>query len=147
MQRKNAKIGADEARRLLDEARRYLDRKNLHQASGKGWHAAARMARAVAEAQGWRYNHHSNDSFHEVMNRAREMTGDDRFRTLSGRARELESAYFQVREGLDREVIQADLQDMARLVELLEPLAGHEPEEPRPEHNSAAMSKKGHLTR
>ena len=112
-----------EARQLLEEAHRHVDRNNLHQACGKGWQAAARMARATAAAQGWRCHPISNGSFHEVMDQARALTGDDRFRTLSGRARELEGAYFQVRENLDKSVVRADLQDVAQLVELLEPLA------------------------
>ena len=48
-----------QAREFLDKAREYLAVGDLHQASEKGWGAAAHMAKAVALAQGWPYDRHS----------------------------------------------------------------------------------------
>lgn len=44
-----------QSRIFLAKAREYLAGDDLHQASEKGWGAAAWMAKAVAEAQGWQY--------------------------------------------------------------------------------------------
>ncbi len=42
-----------QARIFLTKSRQYLTENDLHQASEKGWGAAAWMAKAVADAQGW----------------------------------------------------------------------------------------------
>ena len=46
---------AAQARDFLARAREYLAAGDLHQASEKGWGAAAHMVKAVALAQGWKY--------------------------------------------------------------------------------------------
>ena len=61
---------ASQSRDFLSKARGYLADGDLHQAPEKGWGAAAHMAKAVALAQGWPYERHSQ--FHQVMNRARQ---------------------------------------------------------------------------
>ena len=58
----------NQAREFLSNSRDFLAAGNLHQASEKGWGAAAHMAKAVAVAQGWEYETHSD--FSEVMNQA-----------------------------------------------------------------------------
>ena len=58
---------------FLGESRRHLAEDDLHQASEKGWGAAAWMAKAVAENQGWPYSKHEH--FNTVVNRARELSG------------------------------------------------------------------------
>ena len=75
---------ADQAREFLDRALEYLGSGDLHQASEKGWGAAAHMAKAVALTRGWQYDRHS--VFHQVINQARRLTGNDLLRLLSGRA-------------------------------------------------------------
>ena len=62
-----------QAREFLDKGREYLAAGDLHQASEKGWGAAAHMAKAVAEAQGWTYDRHSDFSW--VINQAFLKTG------------------------------------------------------------------------
>lgn len=47
-----------QAREFLLKSRQYLADDDLHQASEKGWGAAAWMAKAVAQAQGWQYKRH-----------------------------------------------------------------------------------------
>ena len=44
-----------QARNFLGKSREYLAEGDLHQASEKGWGAAAWMAKAVAETRGWEY--------------------------------------------------------------------------------------------
>ena len=48
----------EQSREFLSKSRQYLADGDLHQAAEKGWGAAAWMAKAVAEAQGWEYRRH-----------------------------------------------------------------------------------------
>ena len=70
------------------------DIRDLHQASEKGWGAAAHMAKAVALTQGWPYERH--DQFHQVMNLTRNLTSNDRLRLLHGRADVLHVNFYQL---------------------------------------------------
>ena len=45
---------------FLLKARTYLDEGDLLQASEKGWGAAARMVKAVAEERGWQHTSHGD---------------------------------------------------------------------------------------
>ena len=111
-----------QAREFLGRAREYLATRDLHQASEKGWGTAAHMAKAVALAQGITYERHSQ--FHQVMNRARELTGSDRLRLLHGRAEVLHVSFYELSGDLDANAISSDLDDMAELLGLLQPLTG-----------------------
>ena len=53
---------AGQAREFLANSLEFLAAGNLHQASEKGWGAAAHMAKAVAVAQGWEYETHADFS-------------------------------------------------------------------------------------
>ena len=111
-----------QAREFLDKGRGYLAEGDLHQASEKGWGAAAWMAKAVATAQGWEYRRH--DQFGVVLNNARLMLGDDRLRGLRGIANDLHGNYYKRRFLLDAESIGLDLDSVAQLLDILEPLTG-----------------------
>ena len=111
---------ASQAREFLNKARGYLAAGDLHPASEKGWGAAARMARAVALAQGWPHERHSR--FHQVMNQSGQRTGSDRVRLPHGRAPVLRINFHELSGGLDAEVIGEDLGNMAELLDVLEPL-------------------------
>ena len=111
---------AAQAREFLGRARQYLANGDLHQASEKGWGAAAHMAKAVALTQGMTYERHSQ--FHQIMNRARQLTGSDRLRLLHGRAEVLHINFYELSDGLDANAISSDLDDMAELLDLLQPL-------------------------
>ncbi len=113
---------AAHAREFLVKSREHLAADDLHQASEKGWGAAARMAKAVAATRGWEYATHSH--FHVVMNRARRLTGDDRLPLLHGRAEILHGNYYERKRHLDAEQIGRDIENIAELVDLLAPLAG-----------------------
>ena len=111
-----------QAREFLAKARDYLTAGDLHQASEKGWGAAAHMAKAVAVAQGWEYETHAD--FSVVLNQAWQHTGDDRLRALRGIANELHGNYYRRKRHLNAEVIGRDIESVAELVEALAPLAG-----------------------
>ena len=81
-----------QSREFLDKGRGYLADGDLHQASEKGWGAAAWMAKAVAEAQGWQYKRH--DEFFTVMRQAQEVSGDVRLRNLRRAVNELHGYYY-----------------------------------------------------
>ncbi len=52
----------NQTREFLAKSREYLTLGDLHRASEKGWSAAAHMVKAVAIAQGWEYERHSDFS-------------------------------------------------------------------------------------
>ncbi len=109
-----------QAREFLLKSRQYLADDDLHQASEKGWGAAAWMAKAAAETQGWQYNKH--DQFSTVMNSARLLTGDSRLPGLRSIANELHSNCYKRRLLLNADAIAVDLDHIATLLDILEPL-------------------------
>ena len=112
---------AAQAREFLVKGREYLVAGDLHQASEKGWGAAAHMAKAVALAHGWQYSQHSH--FHRVMNQAREMIGNQHLSFLHGRAEILHDNFYALKRDLDAGRISRDLEYIGEMVELLAPLA------------------------
>ena len=111
-----------QAREFLARGRNFPAVGDLHQASEKGWGAAAHMAKAVAIAQGWRYARHSH--YHRVMNQAGRLTGNTRLSFLHGRAEVLHANYYELKEDLDAALISNDLESIAELLEILHPLTG-----------------------
>ena len=109
-----------QAREFLLKSRQYLAEDDLHQASEKGWGAAAWMAKAAAEAQGWQYKKH--DQFNVVLNNARLLTGDDRLPGLRGIANDLHTNFYKRRLLLSADAIAVDLNHIAELLDILEPL-------------------------
>lgn len=110
-----------QAREFLERSREYLADGRLHQASEKGWGAAAHLAKAVALTQGWRYETHAD--FSVVMNHAYQRLDDDRIRPLRSVANELHSNFYRRKRFLDARAIGDDLDSVSELVNLLEPLA------------------------
>jgi hypothetical protein len=109
-----------QAREFLAKGREYLTAGDLHQASEKGWGAAAHMAKAVAEAQGWTYSRHAD--FNWIINQAFLKTGNDRLRELRGIPNDLHGNYYVRKRFLDAEVIGRDIENVSELVDLLAPL-------------------------
>ena len=109
-----------QARVFLQKSREYLAQDDLHQASEKGWGAAAWMAKAVAEAQGWEYARHAQ--FNVVLNNARRTTGDIRLLGMAGIANDLHGNFYTRRRFLDPEGIALSLDQIATLLDILEPL-------------------------
>ena len=108
------------SREFLARSRAFLSEGDLHQASEKGWGAAAWMAKAVATAHGWEYRHHRQ--FSVVLHNARLLTGDDRLRGLRSIANELHDNYYQREFLLNPDAIGMDLDSVAELLDILEPL-------------------------
>ena len=98
----------------------YLADDQLHQASEKGWGAAAWMAKAVAQAQGWQYKRH--EEFADIINRSRLMTGDEQLRNHRRVANELHGYFYTRKRFLDAEDIGDGLDRIAELLDILEPL-------------------------
>ena len=109
-----------QARAFLAKSRQYLADDDLHQASEKGWGAAAWMAKAVAEAKGWQYKRH--EEFADIINRTRLMTGDERLRQLRAEANELHGYFYTRKRYLDPNDIAEGLDRMVVLLDILEPL-------------------------
>ena len=109
-----------QARVFLVKSRQYLSEDDLHQASEKGWGAAAWMAKAVADAQGWEYERHAQ--FNTVMYQAQDWCGDARLNDLRSNANELHGYFYTRKAFLRADVISCGLDRMAILLDILEPL-------------------------
>ena len=109
-----------QSRLFLAKSREYLAEGDLHQASEKGWGAAAWMAKAVAHANGWEYRTHSQ--FNVVLNTARDLTGNDDLRRLRDGANGLHQRFYERKQFLDADDIARSLDDMATLLNILQPL-------------------------
>ena len=106
-----------QAQQFLAAARQYLANGDLHQASEKGWGAASHMAKAVAEARGWKYETHSQ--FHVVLSKAAKLTSNDHLRVLGAVANQLHGNFYRRKQFLAANDIRNDLDHVAELVELL----------------------------
>ena len=111
---------ATQANEFLSLGRTYLSNGNLHQASEKGWGAAAHMAKAVAVAHGWEYSSHAD--FGDVLYRARELTDNIRIRDLRAVANDLHSNFYRRKRHLNPRDIGEGLDAVGELLELLTPL-------------------------
>ena len=109
-----------QSRVFLEKAREYLAADDLHQASEKGWGAAAWMAKAVAETQGWEYREHAQ--FAVICRYASDLTGDDRLLDLSNASYGLHRNYYTRKMFLSDRTIARDLDQMEELLDTLEPL-------------------------
>ncbi len=117
-----------QSRLFLARARTYLAEGDLHQASEKGWGAAAHMVKAVAEALGQPYRSH--DEFGRRLVGWSRQTGDDRLRQLRLVANELHGNYYKRETLLDAEEIASNLNDIQELLDRLEPLIDARPVRP-----------------
>ena len=109
-----------QARVFLGKAREYLAEDDLHQASEKGWGAAAWMAKAVAEAHGWAYTEHAE--FAVVCRNAADLTRNERLTDLSDIAYGLHRNYYTRKRFLSDRIIARNLDRMSELLDALEPL-------------------------
>ena len=111
-----------QARDFLAKSQEYLAAGDLHQASEKGWGAAAWMTKAVAVAQNWEYDQHAH--FNVVLNNALLMTGNDRLLALREIANGLHRNYYTRKQFLNTNIIRRELEAAAELLDVLEPLTG-----------------------
>ena len=110
-----------QSRIFLARAREYLANDDLHQASEKGWGAAAWMAKAVAEAQGWQYNKH--EEFLKVMRQAQNLSSDTRVHDLGFVATGLHGFFYTRKMLLYPDVISQGLDRIETLLDILQPLS------------------------
>lgn len=115
----------EQSHEFMAKSREYLAAGALHQASEKGWGAASHMAKAVAAAQGWRYETHAG--FNEVLYQARELSGNPRIQELRAVASELHNNYYRRKRHLNPRDIGESLERIAELLDLLTPLTNPTP--------------------
>ena len=111
----------EQAKLFLAKAWEYLAQGDLHQASEKGWGAAAHMVKAVSEAQGISYRTH--EEFNLLLDDVCQLLDDDRPLMLGSVANELHRNYYKRKIHLRASIIQRQLDRVAELFDLLEPLA------------------------
>ena len=109
-----------QSRLFLVRAREYLAVDDLHQASEKGWGAAAWMAKAVAEAQGWHYGKH--DEFFTVMYQAESLSDDPRLPGMWHVANTLHGFFYTRKMFLRSDAIRQGLDQIETVMDILEPL-------------------------
>ncbi len=109
-----------QAQVFLGRSREYLAVDDLHQASEKGWGAAAWMAKAVALRQGWEYRQHAQ--FSVVMYNASLLLNNSQLTVLGDVAEGLHRNYYTRKRFLIPEAIARNLDRVAELVDFLEPL-------------------------
>ncbi len=78
---------------FLLKARVYLDEGDLLQASEKGWGAAARMIKAVAEERGW--PHTSHGDLHRAVDRLAGELADEELKRLFHSAGALHRNFYE----------------------------------------------------
>lgn len=106
---------------FLKRAQAYFAQGDLHQASEKGWGAAAHMAKAAAAAHGWTYETH--DDFFQIIRQASNRLGDRRLHTWRKSANDLHRNFYVRKMFLDSETIKDDLNDVIMLADALKRLA------------------------
>lgn len=109
-----------QARDFLAKGWEYLAAGDLHQASEKGWGAAAWMTIAVAVAQNWQYDQHAH--FNVVLNNVLLTTNNDRLLALREIANGLHRNYYTRKQFLNTNIIRRELDAAAELLDILEPL-------------------------
>ena len=107
------------AKEFLSRSKDYLAQGDLHQASEKGWGAAAQLMKAVAAANDWEYEHH--DQFHVVIRNAVQKYRQSRLRQYGKSANTLHSNYYQHPSMLDADEIREDVGDVEAMFNALAP--------------------------
>ena len=106
---------------LFFQARAELDAGDLRQASEKGWGAAALMIKAVAEKRGGDWEHSRHRHFSRAASRLRSELGNHDVVRFFQVAESLHINFYE--DQWDPEVISASLDDVERLLDLLDPLS------------------------
>ena len=107
------------AREFLDRSKAYLQQGDLHQASEKGWGAAAHLVKAVAAANNWSYEHH--DDFDSVVTNARQRYRQPSLRQYSNSAHALHRNYYKRGLLLNADTIEESIGDVEAMLNVLQP--------------------------
>lgn len=110
----------DDSSKLLAQARAELATGDVRQASEKGWGAAAQIVKAIAEQRGWQHRGH-RELFTAVDRVAAELT-DPNVQRLFSVTSALHVNFYE--DWRSAEAVTASLDDVARFIDLLHPLAG-----------------------
>ena len=110
----------EKAKEFLARSKTYLEQGDLHQASEKGWGAAAHIAKAVAEANGWTYERH--DQFDGVIYDASDLYGQPELENLGNAAHFLHRSYYLHPSLLRQDRIKANLDRVETMVAILAPI-------------------------
>ena len=106
------------SRKYLSQAAEELARKDLCQASEKGWGAASQVLKALASERGWRPKRHNN--LYEAVRQLVAETNDEEFRVLFGMAGELHTNFYE--DFLNDVDVSAHLRHVSRFVDKVEGL-------------------------
>jgi hypothetical protein len=109
---------ATTSRDFMTRANRYLDDNDLHQASEKGWGAAAQMVKAIAEERGW--PHDSHRLLYRTIDDLVSETGDSEVARLFKIASDLHINYYE--NWWSANAVRGSLEDIETLLGKLEPL-------------------------
>ena len=107
------------ARDFLERSKSYLAHGDLHQASEKGWGAAAHIVKAVAAANNWEYENH--DQFESVVINARQRYRQPALLQMAHAAEALHRNYYRRDFLLNADAIREEIEDVERMVNILEP--------------------------
>ena len=107
------------ARNFLARSKSYLAQGDLHQASEKGWGAAAHIVKAVAAANNWEYNYH--DQFESVVINAQQRYRQPGLLEMSRAAEALHRNYYRRTLLLNAEIIRRDVEAVENMVNTLQP--------------------------
>ena len=110
----------DDSRILLAQARAELVTGEVRQASEKEWGAAAQIVNAVAEQRGWQHRGH-RELFTAVDRLGTEL-GDPAVQRFFSVATALHVNFYE--DWRSAEAVTVSLDDVARFIDLLHPLAG-----------------------
>lgn len=109
----------DKAREFIARSRYYSEQGDLHQASEKGWGAAAHIAKAVAHVNGLRYEHH--DQFDGIIDFACQKYRQPRLESLGNAAHFLHHNYYKHPSMLNSDRISTNIGRIEEMVDVLVP--------------------------
>ena len=108
----------EDSRHLLQQARSELAVGDVHQASEKGWGAAAQIVKAVANERGWR--HRSHVLLGDAVDTIADEAGDEDISRLFDVASALHVNFYEDWSSARR--VRRGLRDVERFLDKLEPL-------------------------
>ena len=108
------------ARNFLARSKGYLEQGDLHQASEKGWGAAAHIAKAVAEANNWQFESH--DEFDNIIGDASSLYGKPDLENLGNAAHFLHRSFYKHPSLLRQDRIGANIGRVEMMVSILVPI-------------------------
>ncbi len=96
-----------------------FEKGDLHQASEKGWGAAAHLAKALAARHGWEYESH--DQFGSIMDNARQFYRQPNLRHYRNSANYLHQNYYKHPSLLRADSIGAEIADVTERLAVMRP--------------------------